>query len=261
VLHQFAGRATHLAPEYRDDFFTFVTECLVRAVELRLRNLPAAKLAEAVDQNEGDGFILVRAFNEGLQKYEQAEPAMTFYYPELITGIDVAQEAKRLEKVQFATGEAGAEVPVHRAQASELDTWLREGEVRIASQDGAGAASWFEKVLARYPGQPRALYGLAVARVLQKQGEEAKALFLQLVAASGQKPEENAPDPLILAWSHVHLGRIYDIEGNRDLAVSEYRAALNVEGAPAAARVAARRGLEKGFEPARPPREPGHQRP
>lgn len=263
VLHQFAGRATRLAAEYRDDFFAFVTECLVRAVELRLKNLPPAKLAEAIDQNERDGFILVRAFNQGLEKYEQAEPAMMFYYPELITGIDVAQEAQRLEKVQFATGEAAPEIPAHRAQASELDTWLREGEVRIASQDGAGAAGWFEKALLKYPGQPRALYGLAVARVLQRQGEEAKELFLQLVAASPQKPDASAPapDPLILAWSHVHLGRIYDIEGNRDLAVSEYRAALKVEGAPVAARAAARRGLEKGFEPARPTREPGQQRP
>lgn len=263
VLHQFAGRATHLASEYRDDFFNFLTECLVRAVELRLRNLPPARLAEAIDQNERDGFILVRAFNQGLEKYEQAEPAMTFYYPELINGIDVAQEAQRLEKVQFATGSPAPAVPVHRAEASELDTWLRQGEVRIASQDGPGAAGWFEKVLAKYPAQPRAVYGLAVARVLQRQGEQAKELFLQLVAAPAQQPDAGAPlpDPLILAWSHVYLGRIYDIEGNRDLAVSEYRAALAVAGAPVAARLAARRGLEKGFEPARPTREPGQQRP
>lgn len=258
VLHQFAGRATRLAAEYRDDFHTFLTECLVRAVELRLSGLSPARLAEAIDQHERDGFILVRVLNQGLVKYEQAEPAMAFYYPELISGIDVTREAQRLEKVQFAAGSTASEASVHRAQASELATWLREGEVRIAAQDGAGAAGWFEKILEKYPGQPRAVYGLAVARVLQRQGEQAKELFLQLVAAPTAKTSPSAPppDPLILAWSHVHLGRIYDIEGNRDLAVSEYRAALAVEGAPEAARAAAQRGLQRGFEPAREPGQP-----
>jgi hypothetical protein len=263
VLHQFAGRAASLAPEYRDDFLTFLSECLVRAVELRLRSLPPARLAEAIDQNERDGFILVRALHEGLKKFEQAEPAMTFYYPELMNGIDVAQEAQRLQKVKFATAADAPAVPVHRAEGSELETWLREGEVRIASQDAEGAAGWFERVLGKYPGEPRAVYGLAVARILQKQGEQAKALFLQLVAAPAERAGTGAPAPdaLILAWSHVYLGRIYDIEGNRDLARSEYRAALAVEGAPAAARLAAQRGLEKGFEPTQPAREPGQQRP
>jgi hypothetical protein len=55
----------------------------------------------------------------------------------------------------------------------------------------------------------------------------------------------------VVAWSHVHLGRIYDLERNRELALSEYRAALAVEGAPDAARIAARRGLEKGIPPSK----------
>ena len=39
-------------------------------------------------------------------------------------------------------------------------------------------------------------------------------------------------DPLVLAWSHVHLGTIYDIEGQTDRAKTEYQAALAVDGAP-----------------------------
>ena len=41
---------------------------------------------------------------------------------------------------------------------------------------------------------------------------------------------------------------MYDVEGKRDLAVLEYRAALAVAGAPDAARTAAQRGIETGYQ-------------
>jgi hypothetical protein len=259
-LHRFAGRAVRLSPEYRDDFEALLSECLVRAVELRLRKLPPARVTAAIDEAEREGYILVRAFYAGLDEFEKSEPAMGFFFPDLMNLIDVGKETQRLEKIQFAAAEAPKETPEPHSAESELDSWLREGDVRIASQDGAGAAGWFERVLKKYPGQPRALYGLAVAKVLLKQGEEAKALFLQIVTTAGQAGGTTGPDPIVLAWSHVYLGRIHDVEGNRELALSEYKAALAVEGAPETARAAARRGIEKGFEPARPSQD-GIQRP
>ncbi|MGH9580815.1 MAG: tetratricopeptide repeat protein, partial [Terriglobales bacterium] len=224
ALHRYAGRAGRLAPEYRDDFEALVSECLVRAVELRLRKLPPARLTTAIDDAEREGYILVRAFYAGLDAFEKSEPAMGFFFPDLMNLIDVGKEAQRLEKVQFAAAETPRETPEPPKTESELDSWLREGDVRIAAQDGAGAAGWFERVLEKYPGQPRALYGLAVAKVLLKQGEEAKALFQRIVTAGGQVGGAAAPDPMVLAWSHVYLGRIHDVEGNRDLALSEYKA-------------------------------------
>ena len=117
-------------------------------------------------------------------------------------------------------------------------------------------------MLAKDPDHRRALYGLAVAAVLQGEAERAKELFRRLVVSPPQ-PDAHAPakDPLILAWSHVYLGRIYDVEGNRELAISEYRAALVVEGAPESARLAARRGIDKGYEPATRNRDNVPQRP
>src|SRR5207302_10414694 len=75
-----------------------------------------------------------------------------------------------------------------------------------------------------------------------RRSSDLKALFERLVVnppgADGSRPglPPGAKDPLILAWSHVYLGRIHDVDGNRELAVSEYRAALAVEGAPESAR-------------------------
>ncbi len=264
-LERYAARAAQLAPEFREDFRALLTECLVRAVELRLGKLPPAKAAAAMDQAEGEGYVLVRSLYRGLERFEQAEPAMSFYFPELINQIDVQAESRRLEQVQFA---AAPRVPQggKKTEESELETWLQQGEQQIAAQNAAGAAASFEKVLAKYPGQPRAEYGLAVALVLQGQGGKAKEVFERLVAAvpqaqSGAAPPLGQGDPRILAWSHVYLGRIHDLQGNRELALSEYRAALAVEGAPETARTAAQRGMEKEFEPPRSNREAGQQRP
>jgi len=257
-LLDIAARAPQLPDEYKGDFSTFLTECLVRAAELRLRRLPPNKLALAVDQAEAEGYILVRALSRGLAGFEKAEPAMHYYFPDLVRGIDVAGETRRLEQVHFAAGKRppgasgavtlqpgpGGNVP------SDVDTWLAEGERQIAAQNAAAAVAAFQRVLAKEPEQPRALYGLAVAAVLQGDAERAKELFRRLVIGPPQK-ESGAPlcNPVIVAWSHVYLGRIYDVDGDRDLAVSEYRAALAVEGAPETARLAAQRGIEKGYQP------------
>jgi len=51
-----------------------------------------------------------------------------------------------------------------------------------------------------------------------------------------------------LSWSHVYLGRIHDLEGDRDLAVNEYRAAMAVDGAPESAHAAAQSGVEAAYK-------------
>ena len=255
-LLEFAARAPRLPATYRDDFRAFLTECLVRAAELRLRRLPPEKLAAAIDEAEGDGYVLVRAFSRQLALFEKAEPAMSFYFPDLVRGIHVAEESKRLQQVRFSAARAAAAGAPggDDAQAAELDAWLAEGERQIAAQDAEAAVAAFQRVLAKYPDQPRALYGLAVASILRGDADRAKELLQRLVVSPPENSRTGAGDPLILAWSHVYLGRIYDVDGKRELAITEYRAALAVEGAPESARLAARRGIEKGYAPG--PRDP-----
>jgi hypothetical protein len=89
-----------------------------------------------------------------------------------------------------------------------------------------------------------------VASALLGQPDRARELFAKVIAAS-QAPAAEAgaqPDAASLSWSHIYLGRMYDVEGKRDLAVLEYRAALAVEGAPETARTAAKRGIETGYQ-------------
>ena len=128
---------------------------------------------------------------------------------------------------------------------------LSEGERQIAAQDAAGAAATFQRVLDKAPGQPRALYGLAVAYVLQGNAARALRLFQQIVAtAANSAGAASQVDAVALAWSHIYLGRIHDMQGDRDQALVEYRAALAVGDAPQAARTAAQHGIDEGYQPA-----------
>ncbi|MFZ3364616.1 MAG: hypothetical protein WA153_14320, partial [Candidatus Acidiferrales bacterium] len=188
--------------------------------------------------------------------FEKSEPAMSFYFPSLVQGINVAAEEQRLQNFQFASasekitpgGVAG------EADASAADLALQQallrGDRQIATQDGKGAAATFQVILNQHPNLPRALYGLAIASVLEGQGQEAEDLFQRIVHAPANSASGSAAmDPDVLAWAHVYLGRISDLRGNRQQAQEEYRAALAVSGAPEQARVAAQQGLNAPYGP------------
>jgi tetratricopeptide (TPR) repeat protein len=258
ALLQIAARAPELPVEYQSDFVSFFDECLVRAVDLRVRNVPASKLESDLAGEDAAGFILVRPLVAQLKVFEKSEPAMSYYFPDLIKGIDVATEQARLQKEKFASGPTplAEELSFSQAtRASELDRLLAEGDRYIAQKDAAGAANVFGQVVEKYPKDPRGLYGLAIASVLSGKGDRAKELFEKVVtlSASGGSNASNTSaarmDPNVLAWSHVYLGRIHDLEDDRESALTEYRAALGVNGAPEAARIAAENGVEAPYAP------------
>lgn len=254
VLLNSAARAPRLPVEYQTDFLALADECLIKAVELRLRHLSPAQLDSALSEADQSGFILVRPLVGQLQKFEKAEPAMSYYFPDLIAGIDLAAEQKRLKSIRFGpaktVGEPNEQSSDSKLQASELESWLAEGNHEIAVQDAAAATATFGEILAKYPDNPRAVYGLAISSVLSGNADRARELFEKLVSVlSPPLKSENAANPAILAWSHIYLGRIDDLEGERELALVEYHAALAVAGAPEAARVAAQRGLEQIYNP------------
>ncbi len=262
-LLESAARAPRLPREFHDDVSAFLSECMVRAAELRLRHLSPAALVSAMDQADSAGYVMVRPIYAGLSRFEKSEPAMRYYLPDLIKGIDVSAELRRLRGVQFAEvaspGDLHQPAPSSASKsnpaADSVAEDLMEGQRQIAVRNGAAAAASFEKVLAARPQDARATYGLAVASALLGQPARARELFAKVIEASGKSSPEpqGSPDPSMLSWSHIYLGRMYDVEGNRDLAVTEYQAALAVGGAPESARAAARRGVESGYQT--PPRQ------
>jgi tetratricopeptide (TPR) repeat protein len=255
-LLNIAAKAPQLPPTYENDFVGLFDECLVRAVELRMRKLPVDQLEAAFSANDRTGFILVRPLYQQVVLFEQSEPAMSYYFPKLAEGINTSNEIRRFEDFKFAgPSEPVTSGGIHGEDATagaeaELNQSLVRGDRQIAMQDAAGAAATFQGILAQHPNLPRAVYGLALASVLQQQADKAETLFEQLVSRPPTTAKAaTVPSPDILAWSHVYLGRIHDLRGGRDEAMIEYRAALSVSGAPESARLAAQQGLEAPYHP------------
>jgi tetratricopeptide (TPR) repeat protein len=88
--------------------------------------------------------------------------------------------------------------------------------------------------------QARAFYGLARIAALEKDPELAEKLF--------ERTLESSPDPQTQSWTHVYLGRLADLAGEREQAAGHYKAVVASEGAAPAARQAAEKGLQETFK-------------
>ena len=254
-LFEKAASAPRLAPDLKDDFPSFFSECLVRAVELKLRRMSPGERDAALQRNDADGYVLVRPLFAALPKFEGADPSMELFFPDLVRSIDVATELKRLSTLQFAPADRpriksdlSVEEVARRRAASTPGTVpndpdaiaaLTDGERRIAEKNARAAEASFQKVVAKYPDQPRAWYGLGLVALLDHDGPRAKEVFGRLTAGE----HAATSDPMVLAWSHIYLARIYDGEGQPRQAEAEYQAALTVRGGPEQARQAAQKGL------------------
>jgi hypothetical protein len=254
-LLKIAAAAPRLPSEYRGDFTGLYAECLIRAIEIELDHMAGDRRASAISDDEANGFILVRPLVTQLDKFQTVEPSMQIYFPEMAAAINVGDETRRLKDVKFAPAvEDLADVPVDagvlaaRTEALEKEHMLESGEGLVVAKDGPGAQAVFEKIVQRWPGTPRAVYGLAVSAMMQQNPDRAKELFLSLTKSVHPGTVIAPGDAGVVAWAHVYLGRFNDLDDNRAQALAEYRQALAVPGAPPSARQAAQGGVQKPFQ-------------
>jgi tetratricopeptide (TPR) repeat protein len=179
---------------------------------------------------------------------------MRLFFPELVRAIDTGKEGKRLAAVKFAAADAAnpedeaaneklarakRDAPTTVPNDAEVIKALTEGERRIAEKNPRAAEASFQRVLTKYPDQARAWYGIGLVALLDHDAARAKQVFGRLTTGEHAATQ----DPMVLAWSHVYLARIYDDEGNPEVAKMEYQSVLSVEGGPEQARQAAQKGL------------------
>src|SRR6267154_616527 len=253
-LFESAARAPRLVPDLREDYPSYFAECMVRAVELKLRRMSPSERAARLDTDDTDGYVLVRPLFTALGNFERSEPSMRLFFPEMVRSIDVNAEGKRVQAINFAPASGAAkpdqtaseEVARRKKLASntipndpDAIAALTEGERRIAEKNPRAAESSFRKVLVKYPDQARAWYGIGLVALMDHDGVRAKEVFGRLTSGQHTATE----DPMVLAWSHVYLARIYDDEGQADQARAQYQEALAVTGSPDQARQAAQKGL------------------
>jgi tetratricopeptide (TPR) repeat protein len=213
-----AYRAPALESSFKEDFPLLVTECLIRAAELRLDKRPAAEAEKRLQEMTASGLILVRYFYESLAVFEKQEASMTVFYKLMIHGIDPVEEERRLAKVTFAPAPTPPAQAAAPGAMTEEERLLDQGDNLFYRGQYSDAKLAYQAVLEKVdPKSERALFGLAVVASNMRKPDLAEEYF--------QKTLETARDLRLVTWSHIYLGRLYDLRGKRDEALAQYRAA------------------------------------
>jgi tetratricopeptide (TPR) repeat protein len=225
---------------FKSNISLLVTECLVRAIEERLTRIPEAERAQGIEQADKEGYVLTRYFYDALGKFDKDPAGMRNAYADLVGSIEIGKEIKRASQIQFA-GEAAPEL-LH-LPGDRNGRLLLNAERRLAAGDPETAQKLAQKALdEQEEDSGRALFILAEVATANRDIDGARAYF--------ERALQTAHEPKVIVWSHIYLGRIFDLKEDRFAAVDQYRAALDAAGGTLPeAKLAAQRGLERPYEP------------
>jgi hypothetical protein len=236
-------KAAPLDESFHRDIVLLVNESLIRAIEARTSGSGGKEGEEQREQQvqiaEREGFILTRYFFDALRGFETSPIGLQDAYPDWLYNIDVGAERKQAAEITFSSQAAPEALHASRPnRAGALD--LAESE--LAAGEVAGAQRLAQQVLDQQSDDPaRALFILARAATLSRDMSGARTYF--------ERTLEMAREPRIVAWSHIYLARIFDLQENRNAAVEHYRAALAAGDTTPDTRVAAERGLAEPYQP------------
>ncbi len=251
---------------YKSDIVALLTECLIKAIEARTMDVGIVKPkptpgataradlerydaemaaynreAEAVRRKTVDldmrqGWTLVDYFYGQLGGMERDNISLKEDIGEMVYGMDVDRERHRDQQIAFLP--EGSRDVLRRSP--QQPTGLELAEMKMFKGDLPGATALANSALADPHGDhAHAHYVLARVNLMQRQPGAAIGDFEATLSSS--------KDPRMLAWSHIYLGRLYDINAERQKAVAEYQAALTVRDGQPDTRAAAESGLKQPF--------------
>jgi hypothetical protein len=258
-------REAPLDVSYRSDIVALVTESLIRAIEARTMatgiaeyKMPAnvarsdmaridrersavnqqidAVRQKSVEHSMQLGFVLTAYFYDALGSFEHDLTSLKEAIGDMVYGMDVSSQVGRAKKIAFLP--EGSTDVVKRAprQIGILD----QAEIKLMKGDRDGARQLAQHALEQRTGDPaQANFILARTALMAGDGETAEKDFQQTIAQTS--------DPRLLAWSHIYLGRLYDLVDQRDQAITEYKAALTVRDSQPDTKQAAERGLKEPY--------------
>jgi len=257
---------------YRSETVPLTIECLIKAIEARTMDtgvpeykIPANAQREDMPRYEHErqiyqqkvdairvatvhhdmtqGFVLTQYFYEQLIQFEKDPASLKDTIGEMVYSMDIDQQVHRARQIEFDK-ESDGEV-LGRSKPRKL-TGLDLAEAKLASGDAGAASALARQVLAEpsdslesVANGARANFILARAAAMTGHPEDAIDRF--------QKTLATTKEPRLLAWSHIYLGRMLDLDCKRDEAVSEYRLALTERDGQQDTRLAAERGVKAAY--------------
>jgi len=265
-------RDTPLEFRYRSDTVALVVECLIKAIEARtmdtgipeykipagversdlpryeherqltLQKMEAVRIA-AVRHDMAQGFVLTQYFFDQLIQFEKDPASLRDTIGEMVYGMDIEQQVHRARQTEF---DKQADGDVLTRSKPRVLTGLDLAEAKLAQGDVATASALAHKALADRSDtldsaaqEARANFVLARVAIMTGHPDVAIDDFQKTIATS--------KDPRLLAWSHIYLGRMLDLECKRDQAVTEYQAALAARDGQQDTRLAAERGVKAAY--------------
>jgi tetratricopeptide (TPR) repeat protein len=252
---------------YKTEIVPLLTECLIKAIETHTMDVgipkplkpgPTVKARadlerydaevsvydhdaetvrrKAVDLAMRQGWVLVDYFYAQIGTMEKEGISLKDNMGQMVYGMDVDRERHKDQQIAFLP--EGSHDVLRRA-TTQL-SGLQLAELKIFKGDLAGASEIANKVLADPAGDhAQAHYVLARVNLLQRQPGAAIGDFQEIL--------DTSKNPRTLAWSHIYLGRLYDVIPDRDKAVAEYQAALVVRDAQPDTKAAAEQGIKHPF--------------
>ena len=251
---------------YKSEIVPLLTECLIKAIEARTLETGIAKpirpvatkervdlerydaqmtvynreteaaRRKVVDLDMRQGWILADYFYNEIGAMEKDSGSLKEYMGQMVYGMDVDHQLHQARQIAFLPQGSG---DVLRRAPAQL-TGLQLAESKIFKGDLAGASEIANQALANPHGDhAQAHYVLARVNLMQSQPGAAIGDFQQVLTTS--------KDPRTLAWSHIYLGRLYDVNQERPKALAEYQAALSARDSQPDTKAAAEAGLKKPF--------------
>jgi tetratricopeptide (TPR) repeat protein len=256
----------------RSDAVTLVIECLIKAIEARTMDtgipdyhIPAGVDRSALPKYENErhqveqkqeavrvaavrhdltqGFVLTQYFFAQLIQFEHDPASLKDTIGEMVYSMDVDAESHRVRQIDFdkeADGDVLMRSRPRKLEGLDLaEARLSSGDVNTASAMARQALTVHDDTLQSAADAARAHFILARAAILTGHPEQAIEGFQKTLASS--------KEPRLLAWSHIYLGRMLDLDCKRDEALSEYKAALAVRDGQLDTRLAAERGVKSAY--------------
>jgi aminopeptidase N len=140
--------------------------------------------------------------------------------------------------------------PDNRVLKNSSDVRIRaaimRGQGLVQQGDLAGALSEFNKALDANKNSSLAHYRIAEVFFLQHNYQAAANAYRESLNGDGEPRWTEV-------WSHIQLGKIFDITGQRERATNEYRQALQTNDNTQGALDEGRKYLQKPYEPSKSP--------
>jgi len=257
---------------FRSDTVALTVECLIKAIEARTMDtgIPAYKIPADIDRSQlpryeherqltldkmeavrlaavhhdmTQGFVLTQYFYEQLLQFEKDPASLKDTIGEMVYSMDVDQQVHRARQTEF---DAQADGDVLQRSTPRALTGLDLAEARLEAGDVATASALARQVLTVHSDSleevadnARADFILARAAIMTGHPDQAIDDFQKTIATS--------KEPRLLAWSHIYLGRMLDLDCKRDQALTEYKAALANRDGAQDTRLAAERGVKAAY--------------